>query len=265
MTDHQNYVSDAPKSRQSERKSERQSAFLPPDHAERRDSLGRRLKPREGDDGGVKYRPTHQLAGYQLKSILVERALESEAINAPLVAALNIGSRPDRLTAPLADIYETVLDYFQATNITLSELRDTNHRTGIISYVRGILFEIAVRHTNHSTHSLAKRFGCDHSSVSYVRGRIRNILSYNDIESRALRADLNAITASLANKFNWKNGGRSLDEQRIALAQRLGDHIKTLHLVWLSGVHPRFSQDHAKISDDIADACRLLLQEDGAS
>jgi hypothetical protein len=262
MTDVENYALNAPKSRHRDRESERNTAFLPPDRSERQDSLGRRLKPRADDDGAVKYRPTHHLASHRLKSILVERALESEAINAPLVAALNIGSRPDRLTAPLADIYDTVLDYFRATNIALSELRDTNHRSGIVSYVRGIVFEIAIRHTRHSTHSLAARFGCDHSSVSYVRSRIRNVLSYNDIEARALRADLNAITVSLSNKFGWASGGRSFDNRR-ALAQRLESHIKTLNLVWSNGVHPHFSQDRAKISEDIAEACKLLV-EDGA-
>jgi len=259
MTDVQNYVSDAPKSRQRNRKSEREHAFLPPDQTQRRDSIGRPQGPQWEGDGEVKYRPTHQLASHRLKSILVERALESEAINAPLVAALNIGSRPDRLTAPLVDIYDTILDYFQSTNITLSELRDTNRRSGIVSYVRGIVFEIAVRHTRHSTHSLAAKFGCDHSSVSYVRNRIRNILSYNDIEARALRADLNAITVSLAYKFDWKNGGARSRDRRVVLSQKLANHIKTINLFW--SLHGR--DQPLSIVGDITEACKLLM-EDGA-
>jgi hypothetical protein len=261
MTDVPNYVSDAPESRQRARKSKGQSAFLPPDRSEKRDSLGRPVRPREEDDGQVKYRPTHQLASHRLKSILVERALESEAINAPLVAALNIGGRPDRLTAPLEDIYDTVLDYFRSTNLTLAELRDTNRRLGMLSYVRSILIEIMGRHSRLSIHAFALKFGVDHSTVSYTRARIRNILSFNDIESRALRADLNAITVALSNKLGWASGGRSFDNRR-ALAQRLESHIKTLNLVWANGVHPHFSQDRAKISEDIAEACKILVEGD---
>lgn len=256
MTDHLNYSSDVPKSRQHNRESERETAYLPPDYA----SL--RKQPVE-DDGKVKYRPTDLIASRRLKSILVERALETEAINAPIVAALNIGGRPDRLIAPLSAIYKTVLEYFQPTGISLTELRDTNRRTGIISHVRGIVFEIALRHTRLSSHGFAAKFGCDHSSVSFVRTRIRNMLAYNDIEARALRADLNAVTVALANKFCWKSGRRPFDS-RAALAQQLCEHIKTINLVSSNGFHPRIclSRDWAKISEDIADACKILMQEE---
>lgn len=261
MTDVQTYVSDAPKSRQRARKSACDNAFLPPDHTQQFDALGRRKKPREDDDGQVKYRPTHQIAGHRLKSLLVERALEREAVDAAMVATLNIGSRPDRLVAPLNAIYETVLEYFKATAITLTELRDTrNHRLGLISYVRAIVIEIAARHSRYSPNRFAEKFGCDHSSVSFARQKVRNILSFNDIEARALRADLNAITLALANRFDWSSVAPQ--DSRLELAHRLGHHVEKIKL-WLSmyGGNPCFPADHKQITDDIAEASDILKRD----
>jgi hypothetical protein len=251
VTSQLNYPHEVAESSDHAQKNPHDSSYLPPDYTERRDVLGRHIRPAIEGDGRVRARPTHRIAKQRLKALRIERALENEELNAALVDVLNLPNRRERVTATAPAICKTVIDYFKWSGVTISDLRDTVRQRdqGIVSYVRLIVWEMAARHCRMSVSRFCEWFGgCDHSSVSYARAKVRATIVLDNIEGRALRADLNAITVMLAEQFNWADDMKSTDARADLIARLL------LHAKKIEDTEPRASLD-------IIDLCSIVQRE----